>query len=194
MINKDYLKQTWLYKHCRGFFMWPKDLAHKLPLKRKYFWMTYQKNWMIDPCTGKRQKYWEKCGVHATGKFNVGADVYFDAQNANYLTIEDEVWISSCCIILLHKRDISNYYKGDRYRSQPTSVYPVKICKGAAIGMGTIIMPGVTIGEGAVIGSGSLVTKDIPAWSVAVGRPARVVKELKTREDIELLKSNFLIE
>ena len=39
-----------------------------------------------------------------------------------------------------------------------------------------MIMPGVTIGEGAVIGSGSLVTKDIPAWSIAIGRPARVIR------------------
>jgi acetyltransferase-like isoleucine patch superfamily enzyme len=42
--------------------------------------------------------------------------------------------------------------------------------------MDCTIMPGVTIGEGAVIGTGSLVTKDIPAWSLAIGRPATVVK------------------
>lgn len=47
-----------------------------------------------------------------------------------------------------------------------------------AIGMGCIIMPGVTIGEGAVIGAGSVVTKDIPAWTVAVGNPAKVIRQL----------------
>lgn len=185
MITKEKLKSTWLYKHFRGLFMWPFDLAVYLPKKRKWFWMMYQKNWMIDPCTGKRQKYWKKCGVNSTGKFNVGADVYFDAQNAHYLTIEDEVWISSRCIILMHKRDVSNYFKGDRYRSQPSITGEVKICKGAAIGMGTIVMPGVTIGEGAVIGAGSLVTHDIPAWTIAVGRPAKPVKTLLTREEYE---------
>lgn len=45
------------------------------------------------------------------------------------------------------------------------------------IGGGAIILPGVTIGEGAIIGAGSVVTKDIPAWSVAVGNPAKVIKE-----------------
>lgn len=39
-------------------------------------------------------------------------------------------------------------------------------------------MPGVTIGEGAVIGAGALVTKDIPAWTIAIGRPAKVIKEI----------------
>ena len=39
-----------------------------------------------------------------------------------------------------------------------------------------MIMPGVTIGEGAIVGAGSLVTKDIPAWTIAMGRPAKVIK------------------
>ena len=45
------------------------------------------------------------------------------------------------------------------------------------IGHGAIIMPNVTIGDGAVIGSGAVVTKDIPAWGVAVGVPAKVIKQ-----------------
>ena len=70
--------------------------------------------------------------------------IFFDAQNAHFLTIEDDVRISSRCIILMHKRDVSNYYKGDRYRPLPSITGKVKNCNGAAIGMGTILMPGVT--------------------------------------------------
>lgn len=77
---KEKLKNTWIYKNCRGFFMWPKDLFHWYLVKRKFFWMTYQKTWMVDPCTDKREKYWKKCGVKSNGHFRVGADVYFDAQ------------------------------------------------------------------------------------------------------------------
>lgn len=40
------------------------------------------------------------------------------------------------------------------------------------------ILPGVTIGEGCTIGSNSVVTRDVPAWSVAMGSPARVVKKV----------------
>lgn len=185
---KDKLKDLWLYKHCRGLIMWPKDMFYRLPLKRKFFWMTYQKNWMIDPCTDKRQKYWKKCGVKALGNFNVGADVYFDAQNAHYLTIEEDVWIAARCLVLMHKRDLSNYYIKDRYRDQPSTARPVRICKGAVVGMGSIVMPGVTIGEGAIVAAGSLVSRDVPAWTFVAGRPAKVIKEMVTREEAEKLK------
>lgn len=50
------------------------------------------------------------------------------------------------------------------------------------IGGNAVICPGVTIGDNCVIGAGSVVTKDIPAWSVAAGNPARVIKTI-TEED-----------
>jgi len=63
---------------------------------------------------------------------------------------------------------------------------PRKACKiGRDVWIGTrvIILPGVQIGEGAVIGASSVVTKNIPAFSVAVGNPARVVKWRKQPMD-----------
>ena len=53
-------------------------------------------------------------------------------------------------------------------------------------------MPGVHIGSNVVIGAGSVVTKDIPDWSVAVGNPCRVVKKI-TEEDKLNLKEDFVI-
>ena len=55
---------------------------------------------------------------------------------------------------------------------------PITIGDNVWIGGGAIIMPGVTIGEDSVIGAGSVVTRDIPARSLAVGSPAKVVREL----------------
>ena len=50
------------------------------------------------------------------------------------------------------------------------------------LGGGVSVMPGVTIGDNCVIGGGSVVTKDIPAWSLAVGNPCRVIRQI-TEED-----------
>lgn len=59
---------------------------------------------------------------------------------------------------------------------------PIHICSKVWIGFGVTVLKGVTIGEGAVIGAKSVVTKDIPPWSVAVGNPARVVRHLPKSE------------
>lgn len=53
---------------------------------------------------------------------------------------------------------------------------PVKIGYNVEIGSNTVIMPGVTIGNGSTIGAGAVVTKDIPPNSIAVGVPAKVVR------------------
>ncbi|QAY69500.1 acyltransferase [Xylanimonas protaetiae] len=64
-------------------------------------------------------------------------------------------------------------------RDQPlTRVAPVRICRGAWLGQNVVVLPGVTIGAGAVIGANSVVRSDVPARTVAVGTPARVVREL----------------
>lgn len=59
---------------------------------------------------------------------------------------------------------------------------PVKIEDNCWIGAGSIICPGVTIGENSVIGAGSVVTKDIPANSVAVGNPCRVLRSISEQD------------
>jgi maltose O-acetyltransferase len=52
---------------------------------------------------------------------------------------------------------------------------PVEIGANCWIGMGTCILPGVQIGAGCVVGAGSVVVKDLEAYSIAVGNPAKAI-------------------
>lgn len=75
--------------------------------------------------------------------------------------VEDDVFIGPRVVTL-----------NDKLKGGPM-VYP-RICRGAKIGGGSVILPGVTIGENAVVGAGSVVTKDVPAGATVIGNPARV--------------------
>lgn len=59
---------------------------------------------------------------------------------------------------------------------------PITIGDDCWIGGHVVILPGVTIGQGCTIGASAVVTKDIPAWSVAMGIPAKVVKKVEPVE------------
>lgn len=50
------------------------------------------------------------------------------------------------------------------------------------IGFNAIVLKGVTIGEGAIVGAGSVVTKDVPPWTIVAGNPAIVIKEIPPHE------------
>lgn len=70
------------------------------------------------------------------------------------------------------------------YIDLPDIADSVEIGNNVWVGGRAIILPGVKIGEGCIIGAGSIVTKNIPAWSIAVGNPARVIKQ-RTLKEVE---------
>ncbi len=61
---------------------------------------------------------------------------------------------------------------------QPFTAPVTTIRRGASIGAGAVILPGVTVGERAMVGAGAVVTRDVPADVVVVGNPARVLRSL----------------
>ena len=75
-------------------------------------------------------------------------------------------------------------------RTDPEYQYnkDVHIGECAWIGAGVIILPGVTIGRNSVIGAGSVVTKDIPADSVAVGNPCRVMRQIGEKDRVTFFR------
>jgi len=76
------------------------------------------------------------------------------------------------------KDDVVNWLHGRKDWSR-VAVAPVRIEDRAWIGFNAVILKGITVGEGAVVAAGSVVTKDVPPYSVVAGNPARVIKKLK---------------
>ncbi|MGM9774737.1 MAG: acyltransferase [Candidatus Egerieousia sp.] len=132
-----------------------------------------------------RPMFMRKMGCRVGKGCFVGDHVRIDQGHADLITIDDHAHIASGCRLLCHQRDLSDYKVGDDYAKLGYKLRPIHLCKGCLIGMETFVMPGVTIGEGAIVGAGSLVTKDIPAWTIATGRPAKVVKQIPKREENE---------
>ena len=115
-------------------------------------------------------------GVKVGKGSKINRTVQIDDSVPNMVEIGDYVWVTAGVMILCHQRDLSYYKKGQAVMHCPLKYGKVVIQNGAHIGIGAIIMPGVTIGEGAIIGAGSVVTKDVPSYSIAIGAPAKVIK------------------
>lgn len=156
-------------------------ICHTFSTIRKLLLYKYcYSSFLLEPLNFKvlRATFWRWMGCKVGKDVLIGHSVSLDYGNTELITIEDKVIITNCCILLCHRRDMAGYKKGDVSYDLPYIHKPITLRRGCQIGMGSIIMPGVEIGEGAIIGARSVVTHNVPAWAVAVGAPAKVIKEL----------------
>lgn len=90
---------------------------------------------------------------------------------------------------MLYRREMFGVGKDDNSFFDWRKEKKVTIGNDVWIGHNVTIMGGVTIGNGAVIGSGAIVTKDIPAYAIAVGNPAKIIKYRFIEEIINSLEN-----
>jgi acetyltransferase-like isoleucine patch superfamily enzyme len=88
-----------------------------------------------------------------------------------YSILEDGCWIGPNVVLTNAKYPLSPGVK--------QSLAGVVIRKGAKIGANATLLPGVVVGENALVGAGAVVVRDVPAGSVVVGNPARVISQIK---------------
>lgn len=142
---------------------------------------------------GAGTSIWNQCQVRENTRIGqnciLGKDVYIDfdvtignnvkVQNGSLLyhglTIESGVFVGPGVIFTNDKRPRAINPDGSLKSDDDWDVGIIKICTGASIGAGAIILPDVTVGEFALVGAGAVVTKTVPAHGLVLGNPARLV-------------------
>ena len=128
----------------------------------------------------------ERCSIWGWEGFSIG-----DGSVINQFThifasggveIGRDVMISSNCSISSVTHPVQALHRS----AEPMVLKPVKIGNNVWIGMGAVILPGITIGDHAVVGAGSVVTHDVPCGVVVAGNPAKVLRCL----DLNLLSDD----
>jgi acetyltransferase-like isoleucine patch superfamily enzyme len=94
------------------------------------------------------------------------------------VTIEDNVFVGHSVTFINDTYPRATNLEGTLQSEEDWKVEPTVVKKGASIGSGSTILSKVTIGENAIVGAGSVVTKDVPANTIVVGTPARILRSL----------------
>jgi acetyltransferase-like isoleucine patch superfamily enzyme len=158
----------------------------------KKIWKTYRDGFLLKyfmnsllltPISPRKLRPWvlKQIGCKIGKDIFIGSNVWVDSGHADMIILEDHVHVAGECTLLCHQRNLSNYSVGDDYAKLGYKIEKIHLKKGCLIGQRTMISPGVTVGEGAIVGAYSLVTKDIPAWTIATGRPAKVIRKIPER-------------
>ena len=106
--------------------------------------------------------------IGANSKLQNGVCVYHG------VTIQDGVFLGPGVILTNDQLPRAINPDGSLKQDADWHVNPILIKRGASIGAGSVVLPGVTIGEFALIGAGTIVTRDIPPYGLAYGNPARL--------------------
>jgi acetyltransferase-like isoleucine patch superfamily enzyme len=96
------------------------------------------------------------------------------------VTIEDHVFIGHGVTFVNDSFPRATTATGELQTGNDWKVETTLVKKGASIGSGATILSNVTIGEGAIVGAGSVVTRDVPARTIVVGNPAKVLRSITT--------------
>jgi len=97
------------------------------------------------------------------------------------VTIEDGVFVGHGVMFTNDRMPRALAADGRLQTDADWELLPTRVARGASIGSHATILPGITIGEHSLVGAGAVVTRDVPAYAVVAGVPARVVGDVRDR-------------
>jgi acetyltransferase-like isoleucine patch superfamily enzyme len=97
------------------------------------------------------------------------------------VTIEDEVFIGHGVMFINDKYPRATTSNGGLQTEADWECVSTLIKRRASVGSNATILCGITIGEGAIIGAGSVVTRDVPEWTIVAGNPAKIVRKIEDK-------------
>jgi acetyltransferase-like isoleucine patch superfamily enzyme len=121
--------------------------------------------------------------INFPNRLEIGCDVYIATgcwiHAWGAIVIEDEVQLGPYSVLVTGDHTL----KGGSYRSGPSTLAPIRLCRGSWVAAHAVVTKGVTLGCGALIAANSVATTNIPDFAIAAGVPARVIKD-KSRFDV----------
>ena len=93
--------------------------------------------------------------------------------------VEDHVFIGHGVTFINDRYPRAVSPAGELQTDRDWKVVPTIVRRGASIGSGSTILCGIEIGQDAIVGAGSVVTRDVPAGTIVVGNPARVLRKIE---------------
>ena len=153
-------------------------LNHTEPMTEEYATLL---NELLDGNIGENSTITAPFAGAAFNNIKLGNNVFINsnclAMARGGIIIEDDVMLAANVQLLSNNHD--------EYERQVLLCEEIVIKKGAWIGAGATILPGVTVGKYAIVGAGAIVTKDVPDYAVVVGIPAKVIKTLDKDKFVE---------
>jgi len=101
------------------------------------------------------------------------------------VTIEDEVFVGHNVTFINDAFPRATAEDGELQTEEDWVCVPTLVKQGASIGSSVTLLCGITVGENAVVGAGSVVTKDVPANTIVVGNPARILRKINDKKEQE---------
>ncbi len=119
--------------------------------------------------------------VEIQGGASIGSRVKISSHTfiCEGVTIEDYVFIGHGVMFINDAYPRSTNLDGSLQTAADWKCVPTLIKKGASVGSNATILCGITVGEGAIVGAGSVVTKDVPPYTIVAGNPARVLRKIE---------------